>query len=191
MSAPAPGVRSRERLLVAVARGCERPAQAILGRARIRSVLHRRSLQAWRATDAPLILCFGNINRSPFAAALARRDGRAGARSAGFYPEPRRPSPAATVAAAARYGVDLSGHRSRSVSDAELTGASAIFVFDLQNVAWMAARAPRVLCRVHLVGSLDDDPRVLIGDPHGRGEAVLDATLERVASALAGAEGAS
>jgi protein-tyrosine phosphatase len=178
-----------ERLLVAVARRLERPAQGILGRARVRSVLNRRALRAWRATDAPLILCFGNINRSPFAAALARRDGRgpAGARSAGFYPDPGRPSPAATVAAAARYGLDLSEHRSTCVRHADLAGAAAIFVFDLENVARVAAWAPAALARVHLIGSLDDDPRVLIADPHGRGDAALRQTLERIARAVAAA----
>jgi protein-tyrosine-phosphatase len=176
--------------MVAVARRLEQPAQAILGRARVRSALHRRALHAWRATDAPLILCFGNINRSPFAAALARRDGRgpADARSAGFYPEPGRPSPATTAAAAARYGLDLSEHRSTCVTHAELAGAAAIFVFDLENVARVAVLAPGALARVHLVGSLDDDRRVLIADPHGRGEIALRQTLERIARALAGAE---
>ncbi len=179
-----------ERLLVAVAWRIERPAQAILGRAQVRSALHRRALRAWRATDAPLILCFGNINRSAFAGALARGHGRPGTRSGGFYPEPGRPSPRATIVGAGRYGVDLASHRSSCVTRAELAGAAAIFVFDLENVARVAARAPGALARVHLVGSLDDDPRVLIVDPHGRGDALLDRTLERIARALAGAEAA-
>jgi len=183
-----PAAPTGERLLVAVARRLERPAQAILGRARVRSVLHRRALSAWRATDAPLIVCFGNINRSPFAAALARKHGRPGASSGGFYPEPGRPSPAATVAGAGRYGVDLSPHRSSRVTRADLAGAAAIFVFDLENVARVAASAPAALARVHLIGSLDDDRRVLIADPHGHGEEALDRTLERVARAVAHAE---
>ena len=75
---------------------------------------------------------------------------------------------------------------------AELAGTTAIFVFDLENVAQVAALAPSALARVHLVGSLDDDAaRVLIADPHGRGEVALRQTLERIANALAGAEGAS
>ena len=175
--------RFGERLLIALARKLEPRAQATPGRARVRSALRRRALRAWRATHAPLILCFGNINRSPFAAALARRDRLrpAGARSAGFFPEPGRCSPAATVAAAARYGVDLSGHRSSCVTRAELAGAAAIFVFDLENVARVAASSPAALWRLHLVGSLDDDRSVLIADPHGRGDAALDQTLARIA----------
>ncbi|HEY1516643.1 MAG TPA: glycosyltransferase [Solirubrobacteraceae bacterium] len=183
-----PAVQPGERLLVAFARRLERPAQAILGRPRVRSALHRRARRAWRATDAPLILCFGNINRSAFVAALARKRGRAGAHSGGFYPEPGRPSPRATIAGAGRYGVDLAGHRSSCVTRAELAGAAAIFVFDLENVARVAALDPASLARVHLIGSLDDDVRVLIADPHGHGAAVLDQTLERIARALASAE---
>lgn len=176
--------------MVAVARRLERPAHAILGRPRVRLALHRRAWRAWRATDAPLILCFGNINRSAFAAGLARKRGSAGAHSGGFYPEPGRPSPPATITGAGRYGVDLAGHRSSCVTRADLAGATAIFVFDLENVAQVAALAPSALACVHLVGSLDDDARVLIADPHGCGEVALRQTLERIANALAGAEAA-
>ena len=63
-------------------------------------------------------------------------------------------------------------------------------MFDLENVAQVAALAPSALACVHLVGSLDDDARVLIADPHGCGEVALRQTLERIANALAGAEAA-
>ena len=150
----------------------------------IHKPLRRRARDAWRSTDAPLILCYGNINRSAFAAGLARSRGRTGARSAGFYPQEGRPSPKATIACARRYGVDLTDHRSRRVTDGDLAAARAIFVFDLRNLAQVAALAPRALVRTHLLGALDSDPGVLIGDPHGRGEAVLEDTLARITRAV-------
>jgi protein-tyrosine-phosphatase len=173
-----------KRLLVAAARRLERPAGSVLGRSRVRLWLHGRAVRAWRGTDAPLILCYGNINRSAFAAALAVQRGRAGAHGAGFYPEEGRSVPGTTIAGARRYGVDLAGHRSRLVTRADLEGARAIFVFDLQNLVQVAALAPSALARTHLVGSLGEAPCVLIADPHGRGEAVLESTLARVAAAV-------
>ena len=157
---------------------------------RLRGPLHRRARRAWRATDAPLILCHGNINRSAFAAGLAQSRGRAGARSAGFYPQEGRPSPQATVACAGRYGIDLSEHRSRRVTHRDLGDAPAIFVFDLENLARVALLAPRALVRTHLVGALDADGRLLIADPHGHGQAVLESTLARIARAVEHAEAA-
>lgn len=147
--------------------------------------LGRRARRAWRASERPLILCYGNINRSAFAAALARTRGRPGARSAGFYPHEGRSSPEATIAGAASHGVDLSAHRSRRVSREELKSADAIFVFDLDNVARVVALDPGSLARTHLLGALSDDPdEVVIADPHGRGEAVLAETLARIERAI-------
>jgi protein-tyrosine phosphatase len=161
-----------------------RPAQWLLALPPLRAWLGRRARRAWRDAGEPLILCYGNINRSAFAAALAAARGHPGARSAGFYPEEGRSSPEATVACAARYGVDLSAHRSRRVRREELSSADAIFVFDLQNVARVAALDPGALARIHLVGALDEEADVLIADPHGRGDAVLAQTLARIARAV-------
>jgi len=61
-----------------------------------------------------LVVCHGNLCRSSFAAGLLRSWlSSRGVRveSAGFV-QPARPSPPEAVAAAARYGVDLSAHRS-------------------------------------------------------------------------------
>jgi protein-tyrosine-phosphatase len=150
----------------------------------IRGPLRRRARRAWRSTDAPLILCYGNINRSAFAAGLARSRGRAGARSAGFYPQEGRPSPEATVACSGRYGIDLTDHRSRRVTHRDLVDARAIFVFDLENLARVAKLAPLALVRTHFIGALDDDPPLLIADPYGHGPAVLEDTLARIARAV-------
>jgi len=150
----------------------------------VRGTLRRRAQRAWRSTDAPLILCHGNINRSAFAAALARSRGRAGAHSAGFYPEEGRPSPAATIACAGEYGVSLTDHRSRRVTHGDLADAPAIFVFDLENLARVARLAPLALARTHFLGTLDDDSPMLIADPHGHGQAVLEDTLAQIARAV-------
>jgi len=178
-----------ERLAVGGARRLERPAGAVLRRARVRSILQRRALRAWHSTDAPLILCYGNINRSAFATALARRSGRLRASGGGFYPREGRRAPGPTIACAATYGVDLTGHRSRCVTSDDLAGAPAIFVFDLENVARLAVRRPLALARTHLLGALDGDPQVLIADPHGRPVAALERTVARIARAVQRAEG--
>jgi protein-tyrosine phosphatase len=135
-----------------------------------------------------LIVCYGNINRSAFAAALARDRGRRAARGGGFYPAEDRPAPAATVVCAARHGVELAAHRSRVVSREDLAAAPAIFVFDLENIARLAVRSPRALARTHLLGALDDDPQVLIADPHARSRSVLEQTIARIARAVDHAE---
>jgi protein-tyrosine-phosphatase len=179
-----------ERVLFGAARGLDRPAEAVLRLPRVRALLRRRARRAWHATATPLILCYGNINRSAFAAALARARGRESARSAGFYPLQDRAAPDATVAAAAAYGVELAVHRSARVTRRDVSEARAIFVFDLENLARVAALDPRALARTHFVGALGDDQRILIADPHARGEEVLERTLARIARAIEHADAA-
>src|SRR3989442_1788473 len=91
----------------------------------------RRALSA-RAPRSILLVCHGNICRSPFAAVLLQRAlGPAGIRvhSAGFI-GPNRPSPPEAVTAAARYGVNLSDHRSRVLTADLVRSTDPLVVMD-------------------------------------------------------------
>jgi protein-tyrosine-phosphatase len=173
-----------ERALAAAALLLEPWIGWLLRLAPLRRLLHRRATIAWRATDEPLILCFGNINRSPFAAALARQRPGSRASSAGFYPQAGRPSPPATVAGAHARGVELGAHRSVIVSDEQLAGVPAIFIFDLENLALVTARRAGALRRTHFIGALSPGGAVLIADPHGRGQAVREDVLSAIQRAV-------
>src|SRR5687767_556141 len=81
-----------------------------------------------------LVVCQGNLCRSPYAeAALKRGLVAAGSPiqvgSAGFSIPNRAPPSEAVLAAAAR-GIDIAAHRSRSVSKALLDAADIVFVMD-------------------------------------------------------------
>lgn len=173
-----------ERIAVSLSRRLQPAAERFLRVSRVRRIVHRRALRAWRSTDTPLILCYGNINRSPFAAALAAREHAKSPVSAGFYPVSGRRSPELTIERAAAYGVDLSAHRSATVDAAQLDAAPAIFVFDLMNVAAIACRRPRALTRTHLLGAVAESGAVVVPDPHGQPPEVLEATLRGIVHAV-------
>jgi protein-tyrosine phosphatase len=85
-----------------------------------------------------LVLCYGNIYRSPFVTAclgacLGTSAGGFEIRSAGFHPIPGRPSPRDFVALSRHYGVDLESHRSRIVVPADLEWADSIVIMDRYN----------------------------------------------------------
>src|SRR5438128_12633633 len=89
--------------------------------------LARRGLPA-----SILFVCHGNICRSPLAAALLRRAlsrQEVAVASAGFS-DPGRPAPAEAVAAASRYGVDLSAHRSQLLTPDRARGADLVVAMD-------------------------------------------------------------
>jgi protein-tyrosine-phosphatase len=180
-----------ERIAIALSRRLQATAERFLCIPYVRRALHRRALRAWRSTETPLILCYGNINRSPYAAALAKRDQGKAPASAGFYPVCGRRSPTLTIDRAGRYGVDLSAHRSSIVSKAQINAAPAIFVFDLMNLAPIACRGARALRRTHLLAMLTETGSVFIPDPHGRSAEVLDGTLQWISQAVSAGSVAS
>jgi protein-tyrosine-phosphatase len=177
-----------ERVAIAVTRRVAPFADRLLRIPPVRRRLRRRALEAWLGTDAPLLVCTGNINRSPVAEALARRRPGSRATSSGFFPVSDRPSSAQAVEAAAAVGVTLEEHRSRVTSRGELDEAAAIFVFELEHVTQVAFTDPRALARTHLLGVLAPAGPLSIDDPHGRPASVYRSAFERVRESIDAAD---
>ncbi len=142
-----------------------------------------------------VVACYGNICRSPYAAVLlARALGRAAngpavaVTGAALACRPSRSSPDRAVAAAARHGVDLASHRSRYADDALLEAADLVLVFDVANLALLAARGLRLQrAPLRLREVLADAGNGEIADPVDGDDACFDRTyalIERAVSAL-------
>lgn len=156
-----------------------------------RRVFHRlyrqRALKALRSrprVTSLLVVCRGNICRSPFAAALLRRAlsrKRVRVESGGFTP-PRRPPPPEAVAAAARHGVDLSTHRSQRLTVESVRAADLIVVMDLTQRYEICVRFGRTEEDVLVLGDLD--PQSIearrIRDPVKQPLAVFEQTYARI-----------
>ena len=161
---------------------------------RLRGVPHRvlrrlcrhRALKALRRRPftSLLVVCRGNICRSPFAAALLRRElsrKRVRVDSGGFTPPGRQPPPEA-VAAATRHGVDLSGHRSQRVTADSVRAADLIVVMDLTQRYEICVRFGRTEQGVLVLGDLDPQPMETrrIHDPVRQPLAVFEQTYARI-----------
>ncbi|MGH7107470.1 MAG: hypothetical protein ACREFT_13305, partial [Acetobacteraceae bacterium] len=160
--------------------------------------LVRNVMAKSRGTEATVVvLCRGNICRSPLAAELLRRD-LSTARpalvvvSAGMLPRQGAQSPQAAVLAAQGLGVDLTPHRSEYVSDEVAEGATLIVAFDRRNIDDLRARNPALLAKAVMLGSfLDGSSRGEIRDPDGadiatfeRTYATIQAGVRRLASVI-------
>lgn len=96
-----------------------------------------------------LVVCLGNICRSPMAeGALRRQLAEAGldhvevdSAGTGDWHVGNPPDPRA-IATAARHGVDLSGLRGRQLATADYTRFDWLLCADLQNLADVRARKP-------------------------------------------------
>lgn len=138
-----------------------------------------RALLAALAPARLLVVCYGNIYRSPYAAAVLRSKlvRYCEARSSGFHPQVGRSSPADVLAFAARQGFDLSDHRSAVVSPADLHWADLIVVMDRHNWVDLMKRGANQR-KLFWLGTLDGDGE--IEDPYGRPPAQAEAILRRV-----------
>ena len=160
---------------------------------RLAAARHRRALAAQlRPIEGRvrrlLVLCFGNICRSPFAAALLAerlRETRPDilVTQAGFLPKEGRPSPPTAIEEAAGFGIDLSAHRSRFAHDAEVVAADAILVFDGHNLAELARRGLPADARVVMLGDFAAQPGD-IEDPYGGPAATFHETYGRIAACI-------
>jgi protein-tyrosine phosphatase len=95
-----------------------------------------------------LILCTANICRSPMAAAflarqLAGRGVAARVRSAGMLGGDL-PAPAEVVAAMAGHGLDVTGHRSRQLTPADLGRADLILAMACEHLRHAVVTAPDI-----------------------------------------------
>ena len=167
-------------------RGVRRLPEQLLHPARRRAAV--AALQVRHAPASVLVLCNGNIYRSPFAAAVLRRalGGESGGGdvvvdSAGFQ-GPGRESPKEAVEAAARRGIDLSGHRSQLVTPALVRAADLIVVMEAEQRRAVCERFGRSPRDVFLLGDLDPEPITSrsIEDPWGRRATVCVASFGRI-----------
>lgn len=106
-----------------------------------------------------LFVCYGNIIRSPMAAALLRRAlirmGRQDVRveSAGLYAKPWRGADPRSIGLARESGVSLESHESTPISRDLVMRADLILVMDYLNEAELLARYPQVAAKVFLLGA--------------------------------------
>ena len=177
----------------------ERLGRALPGwRARRTAEVERTVQAAWQAATQAgrpvrvVVACYGNICRSPYAAVQLQRALAGGpvaveVTGGALACRAPRPSPDSAVAAAARAGVDLAGHRSRHADDALLEAADLVLVFDAANLALLASRGltlQREPLRLReLLGEQADNGE--IADPVDRDAAFFDRTYQLIDRAVA------
>lgn len=132
-----------------------------------------------------LVVCHGNICRSPFAAVLLAQSALdLDVRSAGLHAAKGDRAYPAAAAGAARLGVSLDMHRSTPVSAEGLADRDLILVMQGAHTAEIARRWRDALPRVRLLGDFLPEPPHLLPDPWGQSDAVFDAVFARVKSAV-------
>jgi protein-tyrosine phosphatase len=144
--------------------------------------------------QAILMVCMGNICRSPMAEGILRRDiaaaglaevvriDSAGTHSyhVGDPPDPR------AQAAAARRGADITGLRGRKVADSDFADFDYLLVMDGANYQNLIARAPRELHpKIRKLLSFSRKwPNLDVPDPYYGGPQGFEANLDMIEDAV-------
>jgi len=138
-----------------------------------------------------LVVCAGNICRSPLAEELLRRalgvrGVEAEITSAGLSAEPGLPASDGLGAAARLRGVDLSRHRARRLEASDLREADVVLVMTAAQQAASARLEPLASSKVWLLGEADiDDPYMGDAATYDACAAEIEAGVEVIADRVA------
>jgi protein-tyrosine-phosphatase/predicted ATP-grasp superfamily ATP-dependent carboligase len=151
---------------------------------------HRNVLRRVKAAGGPakiLFLCYGNICRSPLAAALAeKRLSGVTIDSAGFHEQTGRSCPQKILRIAESFGTDLSSHRSARVTRDGLANADLVIAMDLENLNCVRQEFPEMANRTTLLGLFATPETVAIADPYLADEAATSSICEQVRQGIDG-----
>jgi protein-tyrosine-phosphatase len=126
---------------------------------------------AVRDAGAIVVVCHGNIIRSPLGGvALAREAATRGrtvkVTSAGLSARPGEPADPRAIDSADGHGLTLESHRARLLDADQVAAAGAIFVMDHLNLGRVLARFPDAAERIFLLGGCRPDGSVTLTEIH-------------------------
>ena len=131
-------------------------------------------------TQGILILCTGNICRSPMAEVLIRSllGESVSVSSAGVSALVGRPADPLAVAVCSEHALDLTGHKAKQVDRSMLGAHGLVLVMEAGHKDWLMRRFPEARGSVYLLGHCLSG--VEIPDPYGESRAAFVESLELI-----------
>ena len=178
------------------------PARVFVSRVRrkIEHLIERRRAERLRDDPAPivaalagarsvLVVCHGNIIRSPFAARLIDRLAAGRARplaiaSAGLTAQPGRPPHSLAIETAAPLRIDLRDHAARRLTAEDVARADAILVMDVDQRLAVRRLHPSAAAKTFLLASLAADTPLEVRDPIDGDATVFQTCYEHITRAV-------
>jgi len=138
------------------------------------------------AIDRVLMVCVGNLCRSPMAVALLRHqlaeDTRIVVESAGLAAMAGNPIDALAESVLAEHGIACGHHIARQLDAAQLERAGLVLVMDWRQRAALFALAPWARKKLFLLGRWLGD--LEIPDPYGKPREAFERTFQMIEPAV-------
>ncbi len=130
----------------------------------LRTFLARRAL---RQAKMALVVCFGNIYRSPFAEKYIQStlSDSKDVYSAGYLPKSGRRCHQRAIDIADEFEIDMKEHRSKVITEEAVHKADIILTFDKENRRILTAKFPGTGGKIYYLGLLSRTGPVIIDDP--------------------------
>lgn len=153
-------------------------------------MFYRRRTAAHAAKPAirsVLVVCMGNLCRSPMAAALIvkrarERRHRLRVASAGIAAFAGHPAPATVIELMKRCGYDISRHQAQQLTGVLAHRHDVILVMERAQQAFVEHHWPDLKGKVHRLGAWRDED---VNDPYGLTEQCYVDCLERIEACVA------
>ncbi|MHB8421652.1 MAG: arsenate reductase/protein-tyrosine-phosphatase family protein [Leptospirales bacterium] len=142
-----------------------------------------RRLERLSGSVRILVVCYGNICRSPLVELLLRGllpVDRFEIRSCGLLPREGATPPKHYVQEAHRFGVDLSGHRSRYISKEMVEWSNLIIIMDRQNLDLLKDYGAAGIEKSVWLGAWDLEGGLEIPDPFDRSPEEMRTIIDRM-----------
>jgi glycosyltransferase involved in cell wall biosynthesis/protein-tyrosine-phosphatase len=189
-AASTPGVRSGLTALARVVRRSAAGARTFSERRRMEGIRRdpSRLAAALRSARHVLIVCKGNIIRSPFAARLIGQALDHGRRvrisSAGLEATPGTSPPPAATASAARHQVDVSTHVASCVTPEAVAASDVIFVMEVDHLRVIRRRYPQARSKTFLLTCLVPASPLEVADPFDGDDSAFRACFDHISESV-------
>lgn len=149
------------------------------------SFMKKRLEQQVKKSNNILFLCYGNINRSALAEAIATQNSQSPEVtfvSAGFHLSENRPADPDMVKTASHHNIDLSHSRSLTINATLINQADIILAMEIEHLNRLSSIHPSAKNKSFLLGTLtaNQSGNVEIIDPYGLDTSTFENIFQRI-----------